>query len=110
MMAIDNLVLALICIVFIALMAGFIVLEVYVLFRLIERRLHRCPNCKRIAGTIIETETIPRGTQLDRTGKELVRVKTERVIDHYQCERCQHTWTHSFERVERTPIRGAPTS
>ncbi len=110
MTAIEYIVLALICLLFLAVLVGFMVMEGYVLVRMVERRLRRCPNCKRVAGKIIETETASLGTELDRTGKELVRVKSERVVDYYQCERCHHTWTHAFDREQRTPVRGAPTS
>ena len=77
----------------------------YILFRMVDRKLRACPDCKRgAAGTIIETEIEPLGTQIDRTGKEAVRVKSERVTDHYQCNHCGHTWTRTFERKERIPI------
>jgi DNA-directed RNA polymerase subunit RPC12/RpoP len=110
MSPIEILILALICLLFLAVLAGFMVLQGYVLFRMVERRLRRCPNCNRSAGKIIESETEPLRTQLDRTGKELVRVESERVTDHYQCENCGHKWTHAFDREERKPVKGTPGS
>lgn len=106
----EYLVLAFVCILFLVVIIGFVVIQGYILLRLVERKLRRCPNCKRVAGAIVSSESASLGTQLDRTGKELVRIKSERVIDHYQCGRCNHTWTYSFDREERTPVRGAPTS
>ena len=77
----------------------------YILYRVVDRKLRACPNCKRGAsGTIIETEIEPLGTQIDRTGKEAMRVKSEKVTDHYQCKHCNHTWMRTFERKERTPV------
>ena len=110
MTTIEYIFLALICLFFLAVLVGFMVMMGYVLLRMVERKLSRCPNCKRVAGKIIETETASLGTELDRTGKELVRIKSERVIDHYQCENCAYKWTNSFDREQRTPVRGAPTS
>ena len=110
MSPVEYLILILICLLFLAVLVGILVFSWYVLFHFVERNLRRCPNCRRVAGTIVNSETEPLGTQFDRTGKELVRVKSEKVTDNYRCESCNHTWTRSFERQERTPVRGTPAS
>ncbi len=77
----------------------------FIIFRVVDNKLRRCPNCNRgAAGLITNTETEPLGVQMDRTGKELVRIKSEKVVDYYECKHCQHTWMRSFVRKERVPV------
>lgn len=97
--------------IILAIFGVFWVIGGYILFRVVDRKLRRCPNCKRAAaGTIIESETEPLGIQVDRRGKEMVRIKSEKVIDHFQCDHCGHTWTRSFERKQPVPTIGHKTN
>jgi DNA-directed RNA polymerase subunit RPC12/RpoP len=78
----------------------------FVIFRTVDRRLRRCPNCKRGAvGIIVDTETTPLGTHIDRSGKNPVQIKSEKVTDHFECKHCGHKWMRTYERKERYPIR-----
>ncbi|GAB4580870.1 MAG: hypothetical protein Fur0022_36140 [Anaerolineales bacterium] len=90
---------------FLAVFAVFWLISGWIIYRVVDHKLRRCPNCKRgAAGFIMQTETEYLGIQMDRTGKELVRIKSEKVLDYYECQHCQHTWTRSFVRKERTPM------
>lgn len=81
-----------------------------IIYRIVDNKLRRCPNCKRgAAGFIVQTETEALGIRMDRTGKELVRIKSEKVTDHYECQHCKHTWIRSFERKERMPVHQKTT-
>jgi len=101
MTLIDFLYFGLVLLIILAVFGVFWIVAGFILFRLVDRKLRRCPNCKRgAAGIIVESETEPHGIYTDRRGKDMVRIKSEKVIDHYQCNRCGHTWTRSFERKE----------
>jgi hypothetical protein len=91
--------------IILAIFAAFWFVGGFVILRIVDNKLRRCPTCHRAAaGIITETETEPIGVQMDRTGKELVRIKSEKVVDHYECKHCQHTWVRSFVRKERVPM------
>lgn len=96
--------------IFLGILAVFAVIWLiggFFIYRAVDNKLRRCPNCKRGgAGVILETETESMGVKMDRTGKELLRIKSEKVIDHYECQHCQHTWDRSFVRTERVPVSG----
>jgi len=97
----------LILLILLAFFAVFWLVAGYILFRLVDRKLRRCPNCKRGGtGIIIDSELESHGIRMDRMGKEMVRTRFEKVIDHYECSRCGHTWIRSFERKERLPVQG----
>lgn len=97
--------------IILAIFGVFWVIAGYILFRVVDRKLRRCPNCKRGgAGIIVESETEPLGIEIDRRGKEMVRIKSEKVIDHFQCGNCGHTWTRSFERKQPVPTVGQRTN
>jgi hypothetical protein len=105
MTLIDLLYFALILLIGLATFAVFWLIAGYIIFRTVDSKLRGCPGCKRGAtGIIVETETEYLGTHIDRMGRETVRIRTEKVIDHYECNRCGHTWVRSFERKERNPI------
>ncbi len=105
----DYLYTTLFCVLLLGVLALTVALSGYLLFRLVDRRLRRCPNCDRAAaGTIVESQVKTLGTFIDRSGNNPVRIKQEKVTDHYRCDHCAHTWTHSFERKERAPVQGAP--
>lgn len=92
---------------FLAIFAVFWLIGGFIIFRVVDNKLRRCPNCKRgAAGIITTTETEPMGVQMDRTGKNLMRIKSEKVVDHYECKHCQHTWMRSFIRKERMAVGG----
>lgn len=77
----------------------------YLIFRTVDSKLRRCPNCNRGgAGVIVDTETTPLGSHVDRTGRKAVRIKSEKVTDHFECSHCAHTWMRTYERKERYPI------
>ncbi|NUM45440.1 MAG: hypothetical protein HUU38_12115 [Anaerolineales bacterium] len=95
----------LIFLTFLAMFAIFWLISGFIIFRVVDNKLRRCPNCKRgAAGIITNTETEPMGVQMDRTGKDLVRIKSEKVVDSYECKHCQHTWVRSFVRKERMAV------
>lgn len=102
----DFLYFVLILLILLAAFGLFWLVAGYIIFRSVDSKLRRCPNCKRgAAGVIVESETEPLGTRIDRMGKDMVRVRHEKVIDHYECNHCGHTWIRSFERKERlTPL------
>lgn len=100
-----------ICLLSLAFMVGFVMLIGYLLFRSVDSNLRRCPSCKRGAiGKIMDTEIELIQSRIDYSKLTPVRTKREKVTDHYECKRCGHTWTRSFERHSRTPIKGAPGS
>ena len=77
----------------------------------VDRKLRRCPNCKRGgAGMIIETEIEPLGIKVDRSKLTTIRTKRETVTDHYSCEYCGHQWTRSFTREEELPVQRVSNS
>ncbi len=103
----DFLYFVLVFLIILAAFAVFWLVAGYVLFRLVDRKLRRCPNCKRgAAGVIIETEAEPLGVQLDRSGKQAVRIRSEKVVDQFECKHCGHHWMRSFKRTERIPMDG----
>ena len=77
----------------------------YIIFRVVDRKLRACPGCKRrAAGFITDTEIEPLGSQVYHTGKSPMRVKSEKVTDHYECKHCNYTWMRTYERKERYPL------
>ncbi|MCB9134083.1 MAG: hypothetical protein H6636_01565 [Anaerolineales bacterium] len=96
--------------IFLGILAVFAVIWLiggFFIYRAVDSKLRRCPSCKRgAAGFITTTETEPMGIKMDRTGKELVRIKSEKIIDYYECKHCQHTWERSFVRTERLSVGG----
>ena len=107
----DLLYLLPVCLISLVAIALFWLVTTYFLFRSVDRNLRRCPKCKRAAaGTIVESEINPLPMQIDRNGLTLIRYKREKVTDHYQCNRCDHTWTRSFERKEHAPVKSVPPS
>lgn len=94
-----------VCLLSLVFFALFWLIIGYLLFRSVDHNLRRCPNCKRGAvGKIIDTDIEPIQTRIDHSKLTPVRIKREKVTDHYQCERCGHTWMRSFERREQKPI------
>ena len=66
------------------------------------RRIRACPDCKaKAAGEILETEEIVISNNVEHRGRKPIRIKETKVIDHFQCEVCNHTWTRSFIQKER---------
>ena len=95
----------LICLIWVSMFAVFWAICGFVIYRVVDRKLRACPNCKRGAsGIITNTEIEPLGMQIDHSGKGPMRVKSEKVTDHYECKHCDHTWVRSFERKERIPL------
>ena len=77
----------------------------YLIYFFVDRKLRSCPNCKRrAAGKITKTEIEPLGEIVDHRGRKSVRVKSEKVTDHYKCKHCEHIWMRTFERKEQTPL------
>ena len=95
--------------IFLAMLAAFGVFWIiagYLIFGSVDSKLRKCPSCRRGgAGMIVETETEFLGVTIDRSGKQAVRVRSEKVMDHYECKHCQHTWLRTFERKERQPLK-----
>lgn len=99
------------CLVFLLLIGLFWWIFSWLLFRSVDRNLRRCPNCKRGGmGTIIETMIEPQGIKVDRSKLTTIRLKREKVTDHYSCEHCGHQWTRSFIREQQLPVQNAPNS
>jgi len=104
----DLLYYTLILLILLVIFAAFWSISGYIIFRTVDNKLRRCPHCKRgSAGVIINTETEPLGAFIDRHGKKPVQVKTEKVIDHFECRRCGHTWTRSFARKQGYPLKNS---
>ena len=83
----------------------------WLLAQSVDRNLRRCPKCKRGGvGKIIETETESLGVKVDRSKLTTIRLKREKVTDHYSCDYCGHQWTRSFTREEELPVQNAPNS
>ncbi|MFQ5615057.1 MAG: hypothetical protein ACE5GO_01135, partial [Anaerolineales bacterium] len=60
-------------------------------FRYVDGYLRACPEChRRGAGYIVETETVSSHSHTDYKGRNPVRITEEHIIDHYQCEHCDH--------------------
>jgi len=95
----------LLCIIWVGIFIIFWAICGYILYRLVDRKLRACPNCKRRASGIIEnTELESLGTQIDRTGKEPMQITSEKVTDHFECKHCHHTWIRNYVRKESTPL------
>ena len=95
----------LLCLIWAGIFAIFWAICGYIIFRFFDRKLRACPDCKRKAvGFITDTEIERLGTEVDHSGKEPVRVKSEKVIDHYECKHCGHIWMRTYERKERLPL------
>ena len=110
MTLIDFFYFALVLLVILVIFAVIWMIGGFLLARSVDRDYRACPECKRKgAGTIIDTEIELLGTQIDRSRLTPFRVKREKVSDQFQCEYCQHTWVKSFEREDRTPMKGART-
>jgi hypothetical protein len=77
----------------------------------LDRNLRRCPECKRGGvGKIVETEIEPLGVKVDRSKLTTIRIKREKVTDHYICDHCGHQWTRSFTRQNELPVQKASSS
>jgi len=82
----------------------------YFLLRSTYQRILTCPKCgAKAAGEIFDTEEIFLANNIDYRGRNPVRNKETKITDHYRCETCQHTWTRTFTRRERIPIRRETT-
>jgi predicted RNA-binding Zn-ribbon protein involved in translation (DUF1610 family) len=102
MQLIDFLYFALVLIILLAIFGVFWLIGGFLLFRQVDRKLRRCPNCgKGGSGFINDTDIVPLGVQIERSGKETVRVQSEKVTDHFECAHCGHNWIRTFERKER---------
>lgn len=96
----------LIAFIILAIFGVFWAIAGFIIFRSVDSRLRRCPNCKRGAvGIIVDSEITPLGTQVDRSGRNPVQIKSEKVTDHFECKNCGHTWMRTYERKERTPLQ-----
>jgi hypothetical protein len=74
----------------------------YLWLKFILRRINTCPECgTRGSGTIIDTQEIILSNHVDHRGRKPVRIKEVKVVDHYQCETCNHTWERSFVQKDR---------
>jgi hypothetical protein len=70
--------------------------------KLMLRNIRACPECgAKSAGEIVDTQEIPISNHVDHRGRKPVRIKEVKIIDHYECMVCKHTWERSFTRKER---------
>jgi len=70
--------------------------------KLMLRNIRACPECgAKAAGEIVDTQEIVISNHVDHRGRKPVRIKELKVIDHYECDVCQHTWERSFTRKDR---------
>lgn len=96
----------LLCLIWAVIFAIFWAICGYIIFRVVDQKLRACPGCRRkAAGIITDTEIEQLDMQVDHSGKESMRVKSEKVTDHYECKHCGHAWMRTYERKERTPIK-----
>ena len=95
----------LLCLLWVGIFIVFWSISGFLIYLFVDRKLRSCPNCKqRSAGKIIQTDIEPLGEVVDHRGRKSVRVKSERVTDHFVCQHCDHTWMRTFERKEQTPL------
>jgi len=74
----------------------------YLWLKLMLRNINTCPECgAKGAGEFVDTQVIVLSNSVDHRGRKPVRIKEEKVTDHYECEVCKHNWTRSFVRKER---------
>jgi hypothetical protein len=74
----------------------------YLWLKLMLRRINTCPECHtRGSGNLLDTQEIVLSNHVDHRGRKPVRIKEVKIIDHYQCEACNHTWERSFVRKDR---------
>lgn len=77
--------------------------------KIMDKNIRACPECgRKAAGTIVETEEVELSSHVDHNRRISVRIKKLKIIDHYQCDFCEHTWVRSFNRTEQVPIKGSP--
>ena len=111
MSLIDLLFFALVIVIILAFFGVIWMIGGYYLAHKVDQDYRSCPACKtKGAGTIIDSEVVLLSNSIDRTKLTPYRVKREKVTDQYQCESCQHTWEKTFDREDRSPIEGTPTS
>jgi ribosomal protein L37AE/L43A len=68
--------------------------------KIMDKNIRACPKCgRKAAGFIVETTTERLGSRMDYKRRNPVRITTEKVTDHYQCEFCGHRWEKSFNRT-----------
>ncbi len=77
--------------------------------KIMDKNIRACPECgRKAAGTIVETEEVLLSSYVDHKRRTPVRVKKLKIIDHYQCDFCEHTWERSFNRTEPVPVKVTP--
>ena len=77
----------------------------YLWLKIMLRRIRACPECgAKAAGEVIDTEEIVISNKIERRGRKPFRTKETKIIDHFQCEKCSHTWKRSFIQKERIKI------
>ena len=102
----DLLYLLPVCLVSLLLVGLFWWIFGWLLAHSMDRKLRRCPKCKRGGvGKIIETEIESLGVKVDRSRLTTIRLKRENVTDLYTCEHCGHQWTRSFIRQTELPVQ-----
>ena len=95
----------LLCLIWVGIFIIFWAICGFIIYRFVDRKLRVCPNCKRGAsGMITNTDIEPLGIEIDHSGKKSVKIKSEKVTDHFKCKHCEHTWLRTFERKERFPL------
>jgi hypothetical protein len=74
----------------------------YIWLKFMLRNIRACPECRtKAAGEVIDTEEIVISNNVDYRRRKPVRIKETKVIDHYKCKACDHTWIRSFNQQER---------
>lgn len=72
------------------------------LFLSTDGRLRQCPECKtKGAGYITQTDTLEIFTNTEHRRRVAYQVTHESMEDHYECEKCGHTWVIAFTRTKR---------
>lgn len=95
---------------FIAVMLGVVVITSYFWLRYMDNTLRKCPQCEaRGAGEIQETVALDSSSAVDFKRKPHRLVVTKHFEDHYACNQCGHTWSHTFRETEvkrhKVPVR-----
>jgi hypothetical protein len=100
----------LLCLIWVIVFIIFWAICGFLLYRFVDRKLRRCPDCNRgSSGMITDTDIEHLDVEIDHSGKQAMKIKSEKVTDHLECKHCGHTWIRSYVRKDRIPIEKGNT-
>jgi transposase len=71
--------------------------------RQVDNEYRKCPQCgEKGAGYIARSDVIESKSYVDHKAWRRKQITLEKIEDHYQCEKCGHTWTVLFEHATRS--------